>query len=148
MDQLKISKQDKLLEDDCKICIKAKQVKNQSHVPVPRAKRPLQHVYMDFWGPYDEGIGDEQYYLSLIDDCTQHSWVFIKKNRLSSSVQNTLEVWLRQVEREAGKMLLVIHADNAKEFLALESWGLLRGIQLEFIEAYTPPQNGVAERFN
>ncbi|ODM21132.1 hypothetical protein SI65_04185 [Aspergillus cristatus] len=148
LDELKISKRDKLLEDDCEICVKSKQVKNQSHVPVPRAKRPLQRVYMDFWGPYAEGIGDERYYLSLIDDCTRHSWVFIKKNRLSSSVQNTLEIWLRQVEREAGKMLLVIRADNAKEFLALESWGLLRGIQLEFIEAYTPPQNGVAERFN
>jgi len=63
-------------------------------------------------------------------------------------VQNILKIWLRQVEREAGKMLLVIRADNAKEFLALESWGLLRDIQLEFIETYTPPQNGVAERFN
>lgn len=84
----------------------------------------------------------------IVDDCTRHSWVFIKKDRLSSSVQNTLEVWLRQVEREAGKMLLVIRTDNAKEFLSLEPWGLLRGIQPEFIEAYTPPQNGVAERFN
>ena len=148
LDQLKIGKQDKLLESNCEVCIKAKQVKNQSHVPVPRAKRPLQRVYMDFWGPYNEGIGEERYYLSLIDDCTRHSWVFIKKNRLSSSVQNTLEVWLRQVERETGKMLLVIRTDNAKEFLALESWGLLRGIQFEFIEAHTPPQNGVAERFN
>ena len=70
------------------------------------------------------------------------------KNRSSSSVQNTLEIWLRQVERETGKMLSVIQTNNAKEFLALEPWGLLRGIQLEFIEAYTPPQNGVAERFN
>ena len=148
MDELKVGKRDKLLKDDCEICIKAKQVKIQSHVPVPRAKRPLQRVYMDFWGPYDEGIGEERYYLSLIDDCTRHSWVFIKKNRLSSSVQNTLEIWLRQVERETGKMLLVIRTDNAKEFLALEPWGLLRGIQLEFIEAHTPPQNGVAERFN
>lgn len=45
-------------------------------------------------------------------------------------------------------MLLVIQTDNAKEFLALETWGLLRGIQLEYIETYTHPQNGVAEWFN
>lgn len=148
MNKLKIGKRDKLLEDDFEICIKAKQVKNQSHVPVPRAKRPLQRVYMDFSGPYDESMINERYYLSLVDDCTQYSWVFIKKDRVSSSVQNILKIWLRQVEREAGKMLLVIRADNAKEFLALESRGLLRDIQLEFIETYTPPQNGVAERFN
>ncbi|BCR88813.1 uncharacterized protein ACHE_50011A [Aspergillus chevalieri] len=148
MDELKVRKRDKLLDDDCEICVKAKQVKSQSHLPVPRARRPLQRVYMDYWGPYVGGVGEERYYLSLIDDCTRYSWVFIKKDRTSSSVQNTLELWLRQAERETGKMLLVIRTDNAKEFLALEPWAQLKGIQLEFTEPYTPPQNGVAERFN
>jgi len=60
MNKLKVGKRDKLLEDDFEICIKAKQVKNQSHVPVPRAKRPLQRVYMDFSGPYDESMSNER----------------------------------------------------------------------------------------
>lgn len=148
MDELKVSKRDELLDDKCEICIKAKQVKNQSHAPVPRASRPLQRVYMDFWGPNNDSIGKERYYLSLVDDCTRVSWVYIKESRKSELVQGTLETWLRQVERETGKMLLVIRADNAREFLALSPWAMEKGIQLEFIEAHTPPQNGVAERFN
>lgn len=57
MEALKINKQDKLLDDSCEVCIKAKQVKKQSHSPVPRAKRPLQRVYMDFWGPSHDSVG-------------------------------------------------------------------------------------------
>src|SRR5699024_4472511 len=38
--------------------------------------------------------------------------------------------------------------DNAKEFLALYGWAAQRGIDLEFTEPHTPPQNGPAERLN
>lgn len=150
MDELALNKRemDSLLDEKCEICVKAKQVKNQSHKPVLRAKRPLQRVYMDFWGPNREGVGDEKYYLSLIDDCTRYSWVFIKKDRRYESVVYSLDSWLRKVERQSGKMLIIIRTDNAREFLALEPWADARGIEMEFIEADTPPQNGVAERFN
>ena len=45
-------------------------------------------------------------------------------------------------------MLLIIQTDNAHEFKALEAWGQPKGIEFEFIEPGTPPQNGVAERYN
>jgi transposase InsO family protein len=148
MEELRINKRDKLLDDNCEVCIKAKQVKKQGHVPVPKARRPLQRVYMDFWGPNREGAGPERYFLSLIDDCTRYSWLFIKTDRRTESVIYTLDVWSRQVERQAGQMLLIIRTDNAAEFIALKPWAKSKGIELEFIESYTPPQNGVAERFN
>lgn len=148
MDELTLSKRDELLDDSCETCIKAKQVKFQSHIPVPRARRPLQRVYMDFWGPNREGIGDERYYLSLIDDCTRYSWVFVKPDRKLDGIIYSLDGWLRRVERQSGKMLLIIRTDNAKEFLALGKWADAIGIELEFIESDTPPQNGVAERYN
>lgn len=148
MEELALGKHDALLDDKCEVCVKSKQVKNQSHIPVPRARKPLQRVYMDFWGPNRDSIGDERYYLSLIDDCTRYSWVFIKADRKSESVVYTLESWLRQVERQSGKMLMIIRTDNAREFIALRPWAESKGIELEFIETDTPPQNGVAERFN
>ena len=148
MSDLKLDKRDRLLHDNCEICIKAKQVKKQNHSPIPRAKQPLQRVYMDFWGPNREGSGEEKYYLSLIDDYTRYSWLFVTPDRKSENVILTLDVWLKVVERQTGQVLLVIRADNALEFHALEPWCSARGIELEFIEPDTPPQNGVAERFN
>ena len=38
--------------------------------------------------------------------------------------------------------------DNAREFKVLILWGMEKGIEFEFIESHTPPQNGIAERFN
>ena len=95
MDELKINKRDRLLDDNCEVCVKSKQVKKQSHVPIPRAKRPLQRVYMDFWGPSRDSMGGEKYYLSLIDDCTRFSWMFIKMDRRTENIIQTLEGWLR-----------------------------------------------------
>ena len=51
MDKLQLEKDDKLLNDNCEVCVMAKKVKLQSHIPVSKAKRPLQRVYMDLWGP-------------------------------------------------------------------------------------------------
>ena len=56
----------------------AKKNKTQSHIPVKRASYLLQQVYMDFWGPSRETMGDTHYFLSLIDDCMRFSWLFMK----------------------------------------------------------------------
>ena len=80
MDKLQLEKDDKLLNDNCEMCVMAKKVKLQNHIPVAKAKRPLQHVYMDLWGPNQEGSGDEWYFLSLIDNCTRFSWLYVLDN--------------------------------------------------------------------
>lgn len=148
MNELRINKRDPLLDDKCEICLKAKQMIHQSHKPVPRAQRPLQCVYMDFWGPSHDSVGDEKYYLCLIDDCTRFSWLFAMVDRKIEHVICTLETWLRQVERQAGRLLLVIRTDNAAAFVTLKPWGKLKDIKFEFIGTETPAQNDVAERFN
>ena len=48
IDELTLSKRDKLLDNSYETYIKAKQVKFQSYILVPRARRPLQRVYIDF----------------------------------------------------------------------------------------------------
>ena len=62
-----------MLDDNCKICIMAKKNKMQSYIPVERASHPLQQVYMDFWGPNRETMGDIHYFLSLIDNSMRYS---------------------------------------------------------------------------
>lgn len=45
-------------------------------------------------------------------------------------------------------MLLMVRTDNTVKFRALIPEMNRKGIGMEFIEAETPPQNSVAERFN
>ena len=146
--EFRLGKSDEMLDDNCEICVMAKKHKMQSHIPVRKASRPLQRVYMDFWGPSRETMGDIRYFLSLIDDCTRYSWLFVKPDRRVESLIQTFDAWLPWVQRQSGQMLLIIRTDNAREFKALETWGQPKGIEFEFIEPGTPAQNGVAERFN
>ena len=106
------------------MCVKAKQVKLQDHIPVAKARRPLQRVYMDIWGPNRESPGGERYSLSLVDDRTRFSWLYVLDNRRFDTIQYELDIWLRRVERQAGQVLLIIRTDNAREFKALVPWGI------------------------
>ena len=103
---------------------------------------------MDFWGPSKEIMGETCYFLSLIDNCMRFSWLFVKPDQQVESLIQTFDSWLPWVQRQSGQMLLIIRTDNAREFKALEAWGQPKGIEFEFIEPGTPPQNGVAERYN
>ncbi|EED15089.1 conserved hypothetical protein [Talaromyces stipitatus ATCC 10500] len=127
----------------CEMCIQAKSVKRQNRGEVPKEKEPLKRVYIDFWGPYQG-----QYYLAIVDDATRFSWLYITDNRRTETVIEILEKWMAKEERILGKALINIRLDNAKEFAALGSWAEKKGIDLEFTEPYTPPQNGPAERLN
>src|SRR5699024_2040346 len=40
-------------DEPCKVCVRAKKVKAQNHQKVPRAKKPMERIYVDFWGPYN-----------------------------------------------------------------------------------------------
>jgi len=40
------------LPKNCEICIKVKKIKIQQHSAATRAKHSLEHVFIDFWGPY------------------------------------------------------------------------------------------------
>lgn len=77
---------------------------------------------MDFWGPNRDGAGEEKYYLSLIDDCTRFSWLFVTTDRKTENVELILDIWIRVFERQTGRVLLVIKTDNALEFHALKPW--------------------------
>lgn len=54
--EIEVIKEDEVRISDihrkCNTCIQAKSVKNQNHKPSPKARRYLQHVSMDFWGPH------------------------------------------------------------------------------------------------
>jgi hypothetical protein len=135
---------------DCEVCIQAKSTKRQNHKPVPRAKRLLERIYMDFWGPYQRvcSMGGYKYYLSFMDDFSRLATIYLTKDRALETVKKALTAWLANAERHTRRKLLIIRTDNAREFAALVPWAKEQGIEIEFTEPYTPAQNGPAERLN
>ena len=73
---------------------------------------------------------------------SRYSWLYATEDRTANTIRQILETWMQKVERQTGKMVVVIRTDNAKEFLALREWADTYGIELEFTEPYTPPRTG------
>ena len=46
------------------------------------APKPFNLVHVDLWGPYKTADTSGAYYLlSLLDDCTRYTWVYLLKNK-------------------------------------------------------------------
>jgi Integrase core domain len=108
----------------------------------------LSRVYTDFWGPFVTPTpSGAKYMLTFTDDFSRKSWIYLTKTR--TELYGIFKEWQAEVERQSNEKLLAIRCDNAREYQTLATDLKRRnGVLVEFTTAYTPEQNGVAERLN
>ena len=82
-------------------------------------------------------LGNNKYFLLFVDDYSRMSWVCFQRFKVC-------------VEKESGYYLKVLRTDRGGEFTSIEfkEFFISHGIKKELTTAYTPQQNGVAERKN
>lgn len=93
-------------------------------------------IHMDLLGPYKKTTSDgNKYFLTIVDDFSRMTWVFLLK--LKSDVKT-----------QHDKTVIMVRIDNGTEFINSVCNHLFRtmGIIHQRTCAYTPQQNGVAER--
>lgn len=118
-----------------------------NRVSPKRANRKLWRVHTDIWGPYRvRSLGGNAYFVSLIDDFTRRSWLVCIKIR--KDIYRKITEWQTATELQVGEKVAIYRCDNAKEYQKLERLIYEKGTRMEYTTAYTPEQNGVAERFN
>lgn len=65
----------------CKVCPRAKQTRLSFPVHVNRSESCFELIRVDTWGPYKSVTHDGcSWFLTIVDDCTRHTWVFPMKN--------------------------------------------------------------------
>ena len=131
---------------DYAICLHAKQAKIVNRVAPERATKTLERVYTDFCGPIEPTIDEEVYILTFVDEFSPKAWVYPVKKR--TDLYGTFANWKAYIELQSGNRLVALRADNASEYRTLEALLAKEGVAVEFTVAYTPEQNGVAERLN
>ena len=104
---------------------------------------------MDVCGPLqEESTGGARYLATFIDDYSKlaHVEPLAQKSDVAEAVKKTMMRW----ETQSGKRLKAVRTDRGTEYLntELETYFSSRGIVHQTTAAYTPEQNGVAERFN
>ena len=101
-------------------------------------------VHLDVWGPFGiESIEGYKYFLTLVDDCTRATWVYMMKNK--SDVSKVFPLFLKHVKTQYKTDVKAIRSDNAPELVFTQ---LLQehGIFHQYSCTYTPQQNSDVER--
>ena len=133
----------------CEPCTLAKQHRLPFPTSDSKSSSQLELVHMDVCGPLqEESTGGARYLATFIDDYSKlaHVEPLAQKSDVAEAVKKTMMRW----ETQSGKRLKAVRTDRGTEYLntELETYFSSRGIVHQTTAAYTPEQNGVAERFN
>ena len=134
----------------CRACIEGK-MHDTSHPSktIISSKRCLELLHMDLFGPPSyASLGGKKYCLVIVDDYSRYTWVYFFKHK--SETQEVVIEFANEVQRQHNEKILYIRSDNGSEFknYTLNEFLGEEGIRHQYSAAYTPQQNGVAERKN
>ncbi|KAJ4721450.1 Retrovirus-related Pol polyprotein from transposon TNT 1-94 [Melia azedarach] len=133
----------------CEYCIFGKLHRSKFPKAIHRTKGTLDYIHSDCWGPSRvESLGGHRYFVSMIDDFSRMTWVFIMKHK--SEAFKNFRQWKALVENQTGKKIKRLRTDNGLEFCWFEFDEFCKneGIARHHTVRDTPQQNGVAERIN
>ncbi|KAJ9546285.1 hypothetical protein OSB04_018828 [Centaurea solstitialis] len=108
------------------------------------AKKPLQLVYSDVWGPVQSSIDNFKYYVIFVDFFSKYVWLYPLKRK--SDVATLFPQFKLLVEKFFGTPLVSLFTDNGGEYQGLTSFLQTNGISHFTTPPHTPEQNGTAER--
>ena len=103
---------------DLKFCehyVFSKQCQVQFCKVVHSTKAMLDYIHVDCWGPsHVPSLGGSRFFLSVIDDYSSMTWVFMMKHK--SEAFKVFKQWKTLVENQTEKKIKRLRTDNDLEF--------------------------------
>ena len=134
----------------CEICMKGKQIRsNILKQSEWKASRVLELVHSDICGPISPiSESGKRYIINFIDDHSRKCWTYFLAEK--SEAFKVFKEFKTAVEREAGVLLVCLRTDRGGEYnsKAFQDYCAETCIKRQLTAAYTPQQNGIAERKN
>lgn len=140
----------KVPEKLCEACFVGKQ--HRESIPKQsswRASKQLQLVHSDLCGPIKPASNsDKRYIISFIDNFSRKTWVYFLHEKPKAFI--AFKNFKACVEKEIGAHITCLRTDRGGEFNSNEfvEFCKAQGTSRQLTAAYTPQQNGVAERKN
>lgn len=134
----------------CSDCLVGKQPRNA--IPkksIWRAKETLELIHSDICGPISPtSPSGKRYILCFIDDYSRKAWAHFLSEKSEAFAQ--FKMFKRKVEIETDKHIKCLRTDRGGEYTSREFSDFCKeeGIRRQLTTAYTPQQNGIAERKN
>lgn len=132
--------------EQCEACLVGKSDMQPFPKRKVRATAIGQNVHVDLCGPLEPSLGGSRYFLLVKDEFSHFRFVYCLKTK-SEGTQRLMEC-LAEIERQHNVHVKVLRSDNGGEFTnhRLAEFVSSRGIIHQTTTAYTPQQNGCAER--
>jgi len=138
------------VEGVCAGCVSGKHHRKKfDKEQVWRASYPLELIHTDLCGPMqNESIRGNRYFITFIDDFSRMCWVYFLRNK--SDTLNVFKKFKVLVELQSGYKLKKLRSDRGGEYTSNEFQEFCAnlGMERQLTVAYSPQQNGVAERRN
>lgn len=133
----------------CDPCVRGKQCKPSFKPSSHEPPRVLHRIHADTVGAMSTpGVEGEKFSVTVVDELSNFVSVLpvTSKATIASHLTDTITYWERQTESK----VKAVRTDRGTEFLNKTFHGFCteNGIHTETSAAYTPQQNGVAERMN
>lgn len=131
----------------CVACCKGKQARKPFPKRGSRAKQLLEVVHADLAGKMEcVSIGGSKYCLVIVDDYSRRTFTYMLKSK--NQAFDRFCSFKRFVENQTGFHIKKFRSDNGTEFVSdiFKKFLDKFGIQHQLSIAYTPQQNGLAER--
>ncbi|KAK1606347.1 hypothetical protein QYE76_030020 [Lolium multiflorum] len=134
----------------CRACVEGK-MHDSPHPSktIISSKRILELLHVDLFGPVTHAsLGAKKHCLVIVDDYSRYTWVYFLKTK--DETQQIFIDFATKVQRQHNLLIMAIRSDNGSEFknYTLNDFLSDEGIRHQYSAAYTPQQNGVAERKN
>ena len=101
-------------------------------------------IHTDIWGPLSTATHEGYtYFLTIVDDATRFTWVFILKQK--SDVKLVIPQFFKLIETQYGKTVKQVHSDNDPELMFTDFFKE-KGVLHQFSCVSCPQQNSVVER--
>lgn len=134
--------------EQCETCVRTKHSRNPHPARSVKAAAVCDRIHTDV--SFFDVISRTGHigFVSFIDEATGRAITRLIKRK--SDVTQLTQQAVAWFETQSGRSVKSIRSDNGGEYLSLEfaAFCASKGIIHEFSAAYTPQQNGIAERFN
>jgi hypothetical protein len=130
----------------CPGCVEGKIHRAPFHISNSVTTNKLHRIHSDLAGPFPFSIHGCRYFVVFFDEFSKKLWVYFMARKSEMFVR--FKEWKAMAELQLGHLLQEFQSDNGGEYTGTDFRAYLRssGILHRTSTAYTPQQNGKAER--